>query len=132
MRRVVEVTGVDHVVLTVADGERAARWYSDVLGLEVLRLDEWRRREVPFISLRLSTTSLLDLLEGERSGVNVDHVAINVEPCDLAAFAASHDLDVEMGPAQLYGAQGIGWGIYVRDPDGNRVEVRHYGEEATG
>ena len=30
---------------------------------------------------------------------------------------------------RLYGARGVGWALYVRDPDGNRVELRHYGEE---
>jgi glyoxylase I family protein len=128
----VHIQSVDHVVLTVADVEAAARWYHDVLGTEVLRLDEWRRGEVPFASLRLTPTSLIDLLEGERSGVNVDHVAITVDPCDLEVFAREHGLDVEMGPASLFGAQGQGWGIYVRDIDGNRVEIRHYGRSAHG
>ena len=127
-----QIRGVDHVVLTVADVEAAARWYHDVLGVEVLRLDEWRRREVPFVSLRLTPTSLIDLLEGERSGVNVDHIAITVDPCDLEAFAQDHGLAIEMGPASLFGAQGQGWGIYVRDIDGNRVEIRHYGQAAHG
>ena len=128
----VHTQGVDHVVLNVADGEAAARWYHDVLGAEILRLDEWRRGEVPFISLRLSPTSLIDLLVVERTGVNVDHVAITVDPCDLDALAAEHGLEVEMGPASLFGAQGQGWGIYVRDLDGNRVEIRHYGPSAHG
>lgn len=126
------VSAIDHVVLDVADVERSTSWYRDVLGLEVLRLDEWRRGEVPFVSLRVSETTLVDLLQVAPTGVNVDHVAILVEPCDLEAFCADAGLEIEMGPASLFGAQGQGWGVYVRDPDGHRVELRHYGETPQG
>ena len=43
MAPVVKVTELDHLVLDVADVERSLAWYSDVLGLEPLRVDEWRR-----------------------------------------------------------------------------------------
>jgi len=31
-----------------------------------------------------------------------------------------------MGPADLFGAKGVGRGLYIKDPDGNRVELRTY------
>lgn len=126
------VTGMDHVVLDVADVERSTAWYRDVLGLEVLRLDEWRRGEVFFVSLRVDATTLMDLLEVDPTGVNVDHVALVVDPCDLEAFCVEKGLEIDMGPAELYGARGQGWGVYIRDPDGHRVELRHYGKTAQG
>jgi catechol 2,3-dioxygenase-like lactoylglutathione lyase family enzyme len=58
--------------------------------------------------------------------VNVDHIAIVFDRVDLDELAAEGHLDVEMGPADLFGAQGTGRGLYVRDPDGNRVELRTY------
>jgi catechol 2,3-dioxygenase-like lactoylglutathione lyase family enzyme len=119
-------SGPDHVVLRSADPERLVAWYADRLGLEVLRLGEWRRDEVPFVSLRVSPTFLIDVMRGDRSGVNVDHVALTVEGVDLDELAATGDFDVVMGPADLYGAQGVGRGIYLHDPDGNLVELRHY------
>ena len=121
------LTAPDHVVLVSPDPERLLSWYRDELGLEPERLDEWRRKEVPFVSLRVSPTFLLDIAEGERSGTNVDHLAVTVEDVDLDELAASGRYTVEMGPADLFGAQGVGRGLYLRDPDGNRVELRTYG-----
>ena len=54
-------------------------------------------------------------------------MCIEVEPVDLSAVAASGTFDVVGGPASLFGARGMGEGLYVRDPDGNVVELRHYG-----
>jgi catechol 2,3-dioxygenase-like lactoylglutathione lyase family enzyme len=122
----VKAVGLDHVVLNVADVERSVAWYCDVLGLEGVRVDEWRRGEVLFASVRLDETTIIDLLQTERTGQNVDHVCLVVEPTDLEAVAASGDFDVVGGPARLFGARGEGVGLYVRDPDGNVVELRHY------
>jgi len=121
-----KTVGIDHVVITVPDVEAVTAWYRDELGLEVLRLDEWRRREVLFVSLRVSPTSVIDVLQGERTGENVNHFALLVEDVDLDELAASGRFDVVMGPADLFGAQGMGRGIYIRDPAGNLVELRSY------
>jgi catechol 2,3-dioxygenase-like lactoylglutathione lyase family enzyme len=118
--------GPDHVVIRSADPEPLVEWYASRLGLEVLRLEEWRAGKVPFVSLRVSPTFLIDIMRGDRSGVNIDHVALTVEGVDLDELAASGEWDVVMGPADLYGAQGIGRGVYVHDPDGNLVELRSY------
>jgi catechol 2,3-dioxygenase-like lactoylglutathione lyase family enzyme len=118
--------GPDHIVLVSPDPERLVRWYHEELGLEVLRLEEWRRQEVLFVSLRVSPTFLIDVFTGERTGVNMDHVALTVEDVDLDELAGSGRFEVEMGPADLFGAQGVGRGLYVSDPDGNRVELRTY------
>ena len=120
------VVGLDHVVLRVRDPEASAAWYSDVLGLEVLRLEEWRRGEVPFVSLRVDATTIIDLLAGEPDGTNVDHVALVVEDTDLDELAASGAVDVLRPVARLWGAQGWGRGLYVADPDGHVVELRTY------
>jgi catechol 2,3-dioxygenase-like lactoylglutathione lyase family enzyme len=123
----VEVIGFDHVVFKVADTRRAVAWYHDRLGLEVLRLDEWERGEVLFVSVRIDATTIIDLLEVAPSGSNVDHVCVVVAPgTDLAAVAASGAFDVLDGPAVRWGAQGDGTSLYVRDPDGNVIELRAY------
>jgi catechol 2,3-dioxygenase-like lactoylglutathione lyase family enzyme len=121
-----KTAGIDHLVLTVPDVETVTEWYRDELGLEALRLDEWRRGEVLFVSMRVSPTALIDLMAGERTGENVNHVALVVEDIDLDELASSGRFDVVTGPADLFGAQGMGRGLYVRDPAGNVVELRTY------
>jgi catechol 2,3-dioxygenase-like lactoylglutathione lyase family enzyme len=127
LRAVIEVQGLDHIVINCADVERSLAWYSDVLGLEPLRVEEWRRREAPFPSLRLDEGTIIDLFAADRSGVNVDHICLVVAPTDLDAVAASGRFDVRSGPAPRWGARGMGTSLYVHDPDGNTVELRHYG-----
>ena len=122
----VKAVGLDHVVLNVADVERSLAWYCDELGLAAERVDEWRRGEVLFPSVRVDATTIIDLLQTDRTGQNVDHVCLVIEPTDLDALATSGRFDVASGPARLFGARGEGVGLYVRDPDGNVIELRHY------
>ncbi|HEX4903871.1 MAG TPA: VOC family protein [Acidimicrobiales bacterium] len=120
------VVGFDHLVLVVADVERTMAWYTDVLGLPPERLQEWRDGKVFFPSLRISPTSLIDVVPGERGDArNVDHFCLVVRD-DVAELAASGRFDVVDGPDTRWGAQGDATSLYVRDPDGNVVELRRY------
>jgi catechol 2,3-dioxygenase-like lactoylglutathione lyase family enzyme len=122
----VRASGIDHIVLNVADARRSVAWWQDLLGAEPVRLAEWEAGEVPFPSVRLDEATIIDLFELERSGVNVDHVCVVVEGADLDEVAASGTFET-LGPThQLFGARGTGTGLYVRDPDGNTVELRTY------
>ncbi len=113
-------------MLVVSDVDRTLDWYVDRLGLEPLRVDEWRRGEVPFPSLRVNDSLVLDVIHGPRAGENVDHICLVVDTDDLTAVAESGEFDVVGGPSRLWGAKGFGQGLYVRDPDGNVLELRHY------
>jgi catechol 2,3-dioxygenase-like lactoylglutathione lyase family enzyme len=119
------VIGFDHLVLVVEDVERTMAWYTDVLGLPSERLQEWRDQKVFFPSLRISRTALIDVIPGRREGANVDHFCLVVDD-DVAALAASGRFDVVDGPDTRWGAQGDATSLYVRDPDGNVVELRRY------
>jgi catechol 2,3-dioxygenase-like lactoylglutathione lyase family enzyme len=123
---VIRVQALDHIVLNVADVERALAWYCDVLGLPGERVDEWRAGEAPFPSARIDVGTIIDFFAAERSGENLNHVCLVVEPCDLQAVADSGRFEVLAGPAPRWGARGDGVSLYVRDPDGNTVELRYY------
>ena len=114
------------MVLNVSDARRSVAWWTEHLGAEPERMAAWEAGEVPFPSVRLDDDTIIDLLEVERSGTNVDHVCVVVEGDDLDAVAGSGEFDVVRPPAQVFGARGIGTGLYVADPDGNTIELRTY------
>jgi catechol 2,3-dioxygenase-like lactoylglutathione lyase family enzyme len=126
----VKVAALDHIVLRCADIETSLAWYCDLLGLPPERVDEWRAGEVFFPSARVDAHTIIDLFPADTSehGENLDHFCLVVEPTDLHALAATGELDVLSGPDTRWGAQGDGTSLYVRDPDGNTVELRHYGD----
>lgn len=128
----VRARALDHIVLRVADPGASVAWYRDHLGLEPVRLEEWERGEVLFPSVRIDEGTIIDFFRVDEPpaagdpGRNLDHLCLVVDDTDLAALAASGELEVLSEPAQLFGARGIGTSIYVRDPDGTTVELRTY------
>lgn len=119
------LSGIDHVVFVVADAERSLAWYVDVLGCAPERVEQWRAGDVPFPSVRISETAVIDLLEGTRDGTNVDHVALTVDSdTDLDAVAGA--IAGADGPHPRWGAFGHGTSWYLRDPDDNVVELKTY------
>ena len=115
------VTGFDHIVLVVSDVERSLGWYRDALGLAPERVEEWKDGRAPFPSVRIDAGTVIDLVQGNRDGRNVDHFCLVVED----------ELDVDghevvEGPVPRWGARGMATSVYVRDPDGNVVELRRY------
>lgn len=120
------VIGFDHVVLNVADVERSLAFYAGELGLAAERVDEWRRGEIPFPSVRVTDSTIIDLLPIPRTGENADHICLVVEPMDFDALKANGPFNVVAGPAPRFGAKGVATSIYLRDPDHNLVELRYY------
>ncbi len=127
MTELVRVLGLDHIVLLTPDVDRALGFYTGLLGLPGVRVEEWESGDVPFPSVRVDPTTLIDLMHGERTGVNQHHFCLVIEPTDLDAVAADARVDVVSGPSDgLFGAQGYARSLYIRDPDGNVIELRSY------
>ena len=125
--------GIDHIVLRVTDLPRILAFYHDVLGCT----DEREQAAIGLYQLRAGA-SLIDLVTidgklGSRGGVapgaegrNLDHFALAIDPFDDAALRthlAAHGVEIiEEGPR--YGAEGEGPSFYIRDPEGNVVELK--------
>ena len=127
------IRDIDHLVLRTERLEEMIAFYTDVLGMSVER----RVEDIGLIQLRAGR-SLLDLVVvdselGRKGGAapaehgrNLDHFCVRVDPFDEAAIRERlSSLRVEAGPTeQRYGAEGTGPSIYIRDPDGNTVELK--------
>ena len=131
------VTGIDHIVLRVADIDRSLAFYHGLLGLAVERLDQFRAGEIGFPSVRVDERFVIDLFpraaDDAGNGHNLDHFCRVVEASDLApliATLAQQGIPVEQAPRTRWGAQGTTMSIYLRDPDGNRLELRTYAPAA--
>jgi catechol 2,3-dioxygenase-like lactoylglutathione lyase family enzyme len=127
------LTGLDHVVFRVVDRERMLAFWCGVLGCPVER----EQPELGLVQIRAGT-ALIDLVTVDgvlgrrggpapgRDGHNVEHVCVGVRPFDeaaLTAHLARHGVAVvESGPR--YGAEGEGPSLYVRDPEGNVIELK--------
>ena len=129
-----EVAGIDHIVLRTADLQSMLGFYRDVLGCEVERETD---PEIGLVQLRAGH-ALIDLVtvEGKlgqmgggpptSSENNLDHFCLQVDTMceeDILSHLDKHGIE-HGGFQQRYGAQGFGNSVYLKDPDGNTVELR--------
>jgi catechol 2,3-dioxygenase-like lactoylglutathione lyase family enzyme len=128
------------VVLRVRALEPALAFYTEVLDGRVER----RSDALGLVQVRLGR-SLVDLIPvdgplGKLGGAapgesarNVDHFCLRIEPFEaeeLRAHLEAHGVAAsEVG--SRYGADGHGPSIYVKDPDGNTVELKGPPQAAT-
>jgi glyoxylase I family protein len=119
------IAGLDHVVLRVADLERAIEFYRTVLGCRVER-----ELTTPRLVQMRAGASLIDLVPAgspaAKGAGNMDHFALRLEAFDAAALGAHlRRLGVDPGEVhERYGAEGYGPSLYFADPDGNTVELK--------
>lgn len=128
----ITIQAIDHVVLRVADLDRMASFYIEVLGAR------WEKKQeaIGLYQLRVGT-ALIDLLpvDGKlgsaggaapgREGRNVDHICYRVFPWDgqaVLAHLSAHGISGEI--VSRYGAEGSGPSIYLADPEGNNIELK--------
>ena len=130
---------LDHVVLRVADLEASLRFYRDVLGCTLDKVQEkiglWQVRAGDSLVDLVPLDGVLGKMGGAgpaKEGRNVDHFALQVTPFDEAAIRAhlaAHNVTIT-DSGRRYGAEGNGPSIYVADPDGNIVELKGPAERA--
>ena len=135
---------MDHIVLNVENMEEMIAFYREVLELQPERLDAYRSGKAPFPSVRINEQTIIDLFPRDFWAKPGQH---RVDPGNLNHFCLSttktawdhlverlrtHDVPVESGPVRRYGARGTGISVYLRDPDGNQIELRYYAEGDAG
>ena len=129
----IKIRNIDHLVLRVADLDAMLHFYCEILGCHLER----RQDEIGLVQLRAGC-NLLDLVtvNGKlgaqggaapgREGRNLDHLCFRIEDYDAGRLrrelvSAGADVGEE---GSRYGAEGEGPSLYVRDPEGNVVELK--------
>jgi catechol 2,3-dioxygenase-like lactoylglutathione lyase family enzyme len=131
------ITCMDHIVLNVENMDTVLDFYTNVLGLEPERLEEFRQGKVGFPSVRLNATTVIDLFPVKEPApdtavplrTDLNHFCMVVNKADMPEFIDHlkvHGVTIEEGPAQRWGAQGTGISVYFCDPEKRRIEVRYY------
>ena len=128
MEPLFEPLGLDHVVLRVRDQAASRRFYTEVLGCTLDYVNE----KFSLVQLRFGK-NLIDLLPlGPNSPApapehSIDHLCLSIRCADLEQVAASlraRGVTVEGEVVERRGAFGEGPSLYVRDPDGYRIELK--------
>ncbi|SDC24765.1 Glyoxalase/Bleomycin resistance protein/Dioxygenase superfamily protein [Sphingomonas sp. YR710] len=129
----IRIRDIDHVVFRIVDRQAMLRFYTEVLGAVVEKVQE----TIGLYQLRVGS-SLIDLVpvDGElgrrgggapgKDGRNVDHVCFRVAPWDEDAIRR-HLMEHGISPVEVvsrYGAEGEGPSIYLTDPEGNMLELK--------
>jgi catechol 2,3-dioxygenase-like lactoylglutathione lyase family enzyme len=123
---------IDHVVLTTRDKEACIRFYTQVLGMELVRFrtPHEERLAVSFGRQKINLHVWGSEFEPRA------HVAVpgSQDWCFIASVPLEevvqrlkqHGVPIVEGPVDKTGATGPIRSVYVRDPDLNLIEISNY------
>ena len=128
------IQSLDHFVLTVADPQATIAFYRDVLGMEPVQFGEGRHA-LAFgsqkINLHVAGAEFVPHAGRPVPG-SADFCLLTDEPVEaLATRFEAAGVAVFLGPVDKTGATGPLRSIYIKDPDGNLVEIKAYRRIAT-
>ncbi len=117
--------GLDHMVLTVRDADRTVAFYA-ALGVREVRFGEGRRAleiGAQRINLHVAGAEFTPHARTPVPGSGDLCLLLDGSLDDAIADLADAGIPVEVGPVPRTGAAGPLRSVYVRDPDGNLVEL---------
>ncbi|MCD9096403.1 VOC family protein [Luteimonas fraxinea] len=120
------IDALDHLVLTVADIDATCAFYGRVFGMQVVTFGEGRRAlafGVQKINLHQAGHAFEPKALRPTPG-SADLCLLTTTPLDLVqAELRTAGVHIEDGPVPRTGATGPILSVYVRDPDGNLIEI---------
>ena len=117
------ISHIDHLVLTVADIDKAVEFYEKVLQMEVISFAEGRKA-VRFGQQKINFQTLGQELrnhamEGAGDVCLITHWTLD----EVIEHLQQHDVTIIEGPVTKSGATGPIQSVYFNDPDNNLIEV---------
>ena len=123
------ITALDHLVLTVADVARSVDFYTRVLGMEAITFGEGRKA-LRFGSQKINLHQLgAEVLPNAARAIagSADLCLLTDTPLpQVLAELAAHQIEAISDIVPRTGAVGAIESVYLRDPDGNLLEISRY------
>ncbi len=127
----IRIDRFDHIVLTVASIERTGGFYGRVLGMTVETFGAGRTA-LHFanqkINLHLAGHEFEPKARTALPGTADLCLIANTPLEEVIAHLKNLNVPIELGPVSRTGATGEIESVYIRDPDGNLVEIANYVE----
>ena len=122
---------LDHCVIHVSDWDQSNPFYSNVLGAELIKVKKGWAYRIGGIQLNCHGPNV-DATPVARLPVQPggsDLCFVWAGPIDEAvAHLEKHQVGIELGPVQRFGAGNAGTSVYFRDPDGSLLEFISYSQ----
>jgi catechol 2,3-dioxygenase-like lactoylglutathione lyase family enzyme len=121
----IELRFLDHVAIHVAELERSAAWYEQVLGLKRYTFKEWGAFPIFMLSgkcgVAIFPAAAPQTAAGAPfGGIRIDHFAFNV---DRENFEKARQRYEALGLVYNFQDHVFFHSIYTLDPDGHKVEL---------
>ncbi|WP_299130829.1 VOC family protein [uncultured Vibrio sp.] len=124
-----EISHLDHLVLSVKDIEITVDFYQRVLGMKPIQFGEGRVA-LSFGNQKINLHQLGDEFEPKAKCVQAGSADLcfitNTPMAEVIEHIKGNEIEIEEGPVPRTGATGKIVSVYVRDPDGNLIEVSNY------
>lgn len=125
-----KIQRIDHIVLTVADIAATCDFYTRVLGMEIATFGQGRKA-LTFGDQKINLHEAGKEFEPKAARPVPGAIDLCLILDGSLEAAAAHlraeGVTIEEGPVARTGALGPIRSLYIRDPDGNLIEVAVYG-----
>jgi catechol 2,3-dioxygenase-like lactoylglutathione lyase family enzyme len=124
-----QISHLDHLVLTVANLDKTIDFYTRVLGMSVVTFGQ-NRKALVYGSQKINLHELGNEFEPKAMQVqagSADLCFIAVTPLlQVIEHLQAQQVEILEGPVERTGAVGKILSVYIRDPDGNLIEIANY------
>lgn len=124
-----DITGLDHFVLTVTDIEETCEFYSTILDIDVNHYGD-DRTALHFGNQKINVHDTSDrfslVAENPTPGSSDFCFKTRLPITDVIDRLREYEIDIIEGPVERTGATGSMTSVYCRDPDDNLVEIATY------